>query len=121
MYLVCGISGSKAADMAAIPPSLVLIAIRSSAGVSIAGLFTGLFTGGLLPAVVGALALIVIVRLRSKRGDRLSERPSGRAIGRSFLVALPALALPPEWMVAGDVEAGRLERCVPALRAYPAG
>ncbi len=122
MYLVSGISGSKAADMAAIapslfpgmrqrgahpgelvaqlaasgamsetiPPSLVLITIGSSAGVSIAGLFTG----GMLPAAVGALALVVIVRLRSKRSDRLAERPSGKAIARSFLIALPALALP---------------------------
>ena len=122
MYLVSGISGSKAADMAAIapslfpgmrqrgahpgelvaqlaasgamsetiPPSLVLITIGSSAGVSIAGLFTG----GMLPAAVGALALLIIVRLRSKRSDRLAERPSGRVIARSFFVALPALALP---------------------------
>ena len=48
----------------------------------------------MLPAAVGALALVVIVRLRSKRGDRLAERPSGKVIARSFLVALPALALP---------------------------
>ncbi len=122
MYLVSGISGSKAADMAAIapslfpgmrqrgahpgelvaqlaasgamsetiPPSLVLITIGSSAGVSIAGLFTG----GMLPAAVGALALVAIVRLRSTSADRMAERPSWRVIGRSFLLALPALALP---------------------------
>ena len=98
MYLVSGISGSKAADMAAIAPSLfpgMRTAGRASrasswrnwprpgcherddptlagadhhrldsAGVSIAGLFTG----GMLPAAVGALALVIIVRLRSKRG-----------------------------------------------------
>jgi TRAP-type C4-dicarboxylate transport system permease small subunit len=121
MYLVSGISGSKAADMAAIapslfpgmkqrgaqpgelvaqlaasgamsetiPPSLVLITIGSSAGVSIAGLFTG----GLLPAVVGALALVIIVRMRSGR-DRPAPRASAAVIGRSFLLALPALVLP---------------------------
>ena len=121
MYLVSGISGSKAADMAAIapslfpgmkrrgaapgelvaqlaasgamsetiPPSLVLITIGSSAGVSIAGLFTG----GLLPAAVGALALVVIVRLHAGR-DRPGVRASGGAMLRSFVVALPALALP---------------------------
>lgn len=121
MYLVSGISGSKAADMAAIapslfpgmkrrgahpgelvaqlaasgamsetiPPSLVLITIGSSAGVSIAGLFTG----GLLPAAVGALALVIIVRLRSKE-DRPAERASGATMLRSFILALPALALP---------------------------
>ena len=121
MYLVSGISGSKAADMAAIapslfpgmkrrgaapgelvaqlaasgamsetiPPSLVLITIGSSAGVSIAGLFTG----GLLPAAVGALALVVIVRLRAGH-DRPGVRASGGAMLRSIVVALPALALP---------------------------
>jgi tripartite ATP-independent transporter DctM subunit len=123
MYLVSGISGSKAADMAAIapvlfpemrrrgtdpnelvallaasgamsetiPPSLVLITIGSVTGVSIGGLFTG----GLLPALVAALALMVMCRLRSG-GDRIAgvRRASLRVIVRSFLVALPALALP---------------------------
>ncbi len=123
MYLVSGISGSKAADMAAvapvlfpemkqrgakggelvallaasgamsetIPPSLVLITIGSVCGVSIAGLFTG----GLLPALVAALALVVVCWFRS-RGEDLSgvRRATAREIGRSFLIALPALALP---------------------------
>ena len=123
MYLVSGISGSKAADMAAvapvlfpemrrrgsspgelvallaasgamsetIPPSLVLITIGSVTGVSIAGLFTG----GLLPALVAALALVVVCRLRS-RGENLAgvRRASLRVVGTTFVVALPALALP---------------------------
>ena len=123
MYLVSGISGSKAADMAAvapvlfpemrrrgadsgelvallaasgamsetIPPSLVLITIGSVTGVSIAGLFTG----GLLPALVAALALVVVCRLRS-RGENLADvrRAPLRQVGRTFVVALPALALP---------------------------
>jgi tripartite ATP-independent transporter DctM subunit len=123
MYLVSGISGSKAADMAAvapalfpemkrrgadegrliallassgamsetIPPSLVLITIGSVTGVSIAALFTG----GLLPALVGAAALAVVVFFHN-RSENLSgvARASGRQIARSFLIALPALALP---------------------------
>jgi tripartite ATP-independent transporter DctM subunit len=123
MYLVSGISGSKAADMAAgapvlfpemkargakpgelvallsasgamsetIPPSLVLITIGSVASVSIAGLFTG----GLLPALVAALALVVVCHFRS-RGDNLAgvERASFGTILRSFVIALPAIALP---------------------------
>src|SRR5712664_207811 len=99
MYLVSGISGAKAADMAAvvpvlfpemkkrgahpgelvallsasgamsetIPPSLVLITIGSVTGVSIAALFTG----GLLPALVAALALVVVAHFRS-RGESLA-------------------------------------------------
>lgn len=123
MYLVSGISGSKAADMAAIapvlfpemkargakpgdlvallsatgaqtetiPPSLVLITVGSVTGVSIAALFTG----GLLPALVVGALLCVVVWLRY-RGEDLShvQKVSWGEAGRSFLVALPAIALP---------------------------
>jgi tripartite ATP-independent transporter DctM subunit len=123
MVLVSGISGSKAADMAAIapvlfpemkrrggdegemvsllaaagamsetiPPSLVLITIGSVTGVSIAALFTG----GLLPALVLALALGIIARRRSGREDLIGRaRAPWRQIWNAFIVALPALALP---------------------------
>jgi len=123
MYLVSGISGSKAADMAAIapvlfpemkkrgekggnlaalmsasgamsetiPPSLVLITIGSVTGVSIAALFTG----GLLPALVLALALCVVVWW-SSRGADLSEvnRAGAGQIGIAAVAALPGIALP---------------------------
>ena len=123
MYLVSGISGSKAADMAAvapvlfpemtrrgakpgdlvallaatgaqtetIPPSLVLITIGSVTGVSIAALFTG----GLLPAIVLAIGLCAVVWWRY-RGEDLShvQRATRREIGRAFLIAIPAIALP---------------------------
>ncbi|WP_229743807.1 TRAP transporter large permease [Aliidongia dinghuensis] len=123
MYLVSGISGSKAADMAAvapvlfpemkqrgakpgelvallsasgamaetIPPSLVLITIGSVTGVSIAALFTG----GLLPAAVGALALAVVARLRGRNDDvsGITRAPLSE-VGKRFVVALPALILP---------------------------
>jgi tripartite ATP-independent transporter DctM subunit len=123
MYLVSGISGSKAADMAAvapvlfpemkargaksgdlvallsatgaqtetIPPSLVLITIGSVTGVSIAALFTG----GLLPAIVLACLLCFVIRWRYRREDLGQiDRAAKREIARSFVVALPALALP---------------------------
>jgi tripartite ATP-independent transporter DctM subunit len=123
MYLVSGISGSKAADMAAvapvlfpemkrrgarpgelvallassgamsetIPPSLVLITIGSVTGVSIAALFTG----GLLPALVLALALVVVAHFRSK-GEDLSgvTRAPLSLVAKTLVIALPALALP---------------------------
>jgi tripartite ATP-independent transporter DctM subunit len=123
MYLVSGISGAKAADMAAvapvlfpemkargakpgdlvallaatgaqtetIPPSLVLITIGSVTGVSIAALFTG----GLLPGLVLAATLSGLVWWRY-RGEDLShvERATGKHILRTFVIALPALALP---------------------------
>ncbi len=45
---------------------------------------------------------------------------SGEVLHRAALDGL-GLALLPEWMVAGDIEAGRLQPCLPDLRAYPAG
>jgi tripartite ATP-independent transporter DctM subunit len=123
MYLVSGISGAKAADMAAvapvlfpemkargakpgdlvallaatgaqtetIPPSLVLITIGSVTGVSIAALFTG----GLLPGVVLAILLCFVVRRRYRRENLAAvKRAAARDIGRTFVIALPALALP---------------------------
>ncbi len=123
MYLVSGISGSKAADMAAvapvlfpemikrgakegdlvallaatgaqtetIPPSIVLITIGSVTGVSIAALFTG----GLLPGLVLAITLMAVVWVRYRHEDLSGvTRASGRQVGRAFLIAVPALALP---------------------------
>ncbi|HEY7842361.1 MAG TPA: TRAP transporter large permease subunit [Bradyrhizobium sp.] len=123
MYLVSGISGSKAADMAAvapvlfpemkqrgakpgdlvallaatgaqtetIPPSLVLITIGSVTGVSI----SALFTGGLLPGAVLAITLSALVWWRYRKEDLSHvQRASASQIGRTFIVALPALALP---------------------------
>ncbi len=123
MYLVSGISGSKAADMAAvapvlfpemqkrgakpgdlvallsatgaqtetIPPSLVLITIGSVTGVSI----SALFTGGLLPGVVLAILLCAVVWWRYRDEDLSHvKRATARDIGRSFLIAIPAVALP---------------------------
>ena len=123
MYLVSGISGAKAADMAAvapvlfpemerrgtprpelvallassaamaetIPPSLVLIIIGSTTGVSIAALFAA----GLVPAALAALFLLVVVWFRS-RGDRteLARRPAVRDILWAFFVAIPGFVLP---------------------------
>ena len=123
MYLVSGISGSKVADMAAVapvlfpemkkrgaregdlvallsstgaqtetvPPSIVLITIGSVTGVSIASLFTG----GLVPALVLGSMLCLLVFWRARLDD-LSHvrRATPEEIGRAFLIALPAVALP---------------------------
>jgi tripartite ATP-independent transporter DctM subunit len=74
-----------------IPPSLVLIAIGSVTGVSIAALFTG----GLLPGVVLAIGLAILARQRTGAEDlRGVKRASARTVGWTLLIALPALALP---------------------------
>ncbi len=74
-----------------IPPSLVLIAIGSVTGVSIAALFTG----GLLPGIVLALGLAVLARQRAGAEDmRGVRRAPARTVLRTFVIALPALVLP---------------------------
>jgi tripartite ATP-independent transporter DctM subunit len=123
MYLVSGISGSKAADMAAIAPALFpemkargsksgeLVALLSATGAqtetippslvlitvgSVTGVsIAALFTGGLLPGlVVGAILCVVV--WRRNRGEDLSQvtKASPREICRALVIALPAIALP---------------------------
>ncbi|GGK10265.1 ABC transporter permease [Pseudomonas matsuisoli] len=123
MFLVSGISGSKVADMAAvapalfpemkkrgskpeelaallsstgamtetIPPSLVLITIGAVCSVSI----TALFIGGLVPAVVATIAIALVCWWRSRKEEMPKvERAPLSVIGKTFVIALPALALP---------------------------
>jgi tripartite ATP-independent transporter DctM subunit len=123
MYLVSGISGSKAADMAAVAPVLFpemkqrgakpgdLVALLAATGAqtetippslvlitigSVTGVsIAALFTGGLLPGIVLGAALCALVWWRY-RGEDLSHvtRASAREIGWAFLIAIPAVALP---------------------------
>src|SRR6201999_1235315 len=97
MYLVSGISGSKAADMAAVAPALFpemmkrgaepgdLVALLSATGAqtetvppslvlitigSVTGVSIGaLFTGGLLPSLVLAVGLCIVIRRRYRNQD----------------------------------------------------
>jgi tripartite ATP-independent transporter DctM subunit len=123
MYLVSGISGSKAADMAAVAPVLFpemkrrgfhegeLVSLLSASGAmsetippslvlitigSVTGVsIAALFTGGLLPALVLAAGLALVARWRGRNEDLSGVvRPSWPVIGRAFIIALPALVLP---------------------------
>ncbi len=121
MYLVSGISGSKAADMAAVAPVLFpemkargaeegeLVALLSASGAmtetippslvlitigSVTGVsIAALFTGGLLPGLVLAIVLAVVARYRAGH-VRADERTHWREVGRLAVIALPALLLP---------------------------
>ncbi len=121
MYLVSGISGSKAADMAAIAPVLFpemrarganegeLVAILAASGAmtetippslvlitigSVTGVsIAALFTGGLLPGFVLALLLAVVARFRAGNESMGVKVPRAEIL-RRFLYALPALLLP---------------------------
>src|SRR6201982_1933447 len=121
MYLVSGISGSKAADMAAIAPVLFpemkqrgakpgdLVALMSSTGAqtetippsivlitvgSVTGVsISALFTGGLLPGLVLGVTLCFLVWWRYRSGDLgAGRRPTRQVILRSLGVGLRALA-----------------------------
>lgn len=123
LFIVSGISGSKVSDMATVapalfpemkrrghsppemigllatgtamadtvPPSIVLIVLGATAGVSIAGLFTAGFT----VAMVLLAALAVLARWNGRHEDMAGVRRAAAAlIGRTALVAAPALVLP---------------------------
>lgn len=123
MYLVSGISGSKAADMAAVAPVLFpemkargakegdLVALLAATGAqtetippslvlitvgSVTGVsIAALFTGGLLPGVVLGATLCALVWWRY-RGEDLSHvrRAGAGEILRTLVIAAPAIALP---------------------------
>ncbi|MFJ3058946.1 TRAP transporter large permease subunit [Herbaspirillum sp. NPDC087042] len=86
-----GLLSASGAMSETIPPSLVLIAIGSVTGVSIASLFTG----GLFPAIVGMLCMCVVVFWQTRNENMEGvERASSRVVWKCFFVALPAIALP---------------------------
>ena len=123
MYLVSGISGSKAADMAAIAPALFpemkkrgakegeLVALLAATGAqtetvppslvlitigSVTGVsIAALFTGGLLPAVVLGATLCAVVWWRNRNEDLSHvKRVPVKQVFRLCITAVPALALP---------------------------
>jgi len=119
MYIVSGISGSKAADVAAvglvmrdmleeeqydldqsaallaasaamgecIPPSLAMLVLGSVTSLSVAALFAG----GLIPAAVIALCLMVLIWATSPRRDRpvRSTRMDRLALGALIPFTMP--------------------------------
>lgn len=124
MFLVSGISGSKAADMAAVAPALLpemkkrgasagdLVALLAATGAqtetippsfalivlgSVTGVSIGaLFTGGVLPALVAGLVLAGVCAFKERRTQHESgqTRASAKTILTSLIHALPALVLP---------------------------
>lgn len=123
LFIVSGISGSKVSDMATVapalfpemkrrgnkppemiallatgaamadtvPPSIVLIVLGAVAGVSIASLFTS----GIVVAIVLLAMLAGLARWKA-RNEAVAgiKRPSPGLIGRTLLIAAPALVLP---------------------------
>ena len=123
MYLVSGISGSKAADMAALAPVLFpemrkrgvdegeMVALLAATGAqtetippsivlitigSVTGIsIAALFAGGLVPALVLAVLLCFVVWWRNRKADLSGvKRASWDEVGKALVVAVPALALP---------------------------
>lgn len=123
LYVVSGISGSKAADMAAVAPVLVpdmkrrgadegrLVALLAATGAqtetvppsivliaigSVANVsIASLFTGGLLPAAFLGLGLCSVVWWQSRRDETATSRRAPlTTILRALMVSIPALVLP---------------------------
>jgi tripartite ATP-independent transporter DctM subunit len=123
MYLFSGLSGSKAADIAAVSSALkgiiadddaskarytgVLNAsavmgttVPPSTNLIIIGSITGvsilgLFLAGVLPALVLALCMMVIIYVRARfSGAETVKRASLATLTRSFGAAIPALTVP---------------------------
>jgi tripartite ATP-independent transporter DctM subunit len=122
MFLVSGISGSKAADMAAVapvlfpemkrrgskPPELIALlcgtaamseTIPPSLVLITLGSVTGvsiqaLFTGGIMPALLCTAFITGTIYVRSRGEVSTGERAPLTTIVRAFMYALPALALP---------------------------
>ncbi len=122
VLLVSGISGSKAADLAAVAPVLFpemrrrgaedgeLVSLLAATGamsetippslvlITIGSITTvsiaALFRGGLLPGVVLAIVLGVVARWRAKPEAGNTPRASIGTILRTLVVALPGLILP---------------------------
>ena len=123
VYLVSGISGAKAADMAAVAPALFpemkkrgnresdLVSLLSASAVmsetippsivlitvgSVTGVsIAALFTAGLLPAFVGMLALCFVVYIQT-RGEDMSQakKVDSKLKLKLFFAAIPGLGLP---------------------------
>jgi tripartite ATP-independent transporter DctM subunit len=82
-------TGAAMADT--VPPSIVLIVLGSVAGVSIAGLFTS----GIVVALVLLAALAVLARWKSRDESMVNVRRAPvSVVGRTLLLAAPALVLP---------------------------
>jgi tripartite ATP-independent transporter DctM subunit len=122
MYIVSGLSGSKPADVAAVgtvmrdqlrarhgapegaavlaacaimgetvPPSIAMLIVGSITSVSVAGMFIG----GLIPAAVMAICLMILIYIRARRsGAEPSPRAPLRVIARAGLGAILPLLMP---------------------------
>jgi tripartite ATP-independent transporter DctM subunit len=123
MYLVSGLSGSKTADVAAVgsvmrdmlrkegydvgegtavlaasaamgetvPPSIAMLVLGSITTLSMAALFIG----GVIPAAVVAVCLMMLIWLRSRRvGAHVSRRAPLRAVIESAVGAVLPLLMP---------------------------
>jgi tripartite ATP-independent transporter DctM subunit len=123
MYLVSGLSGSKAADVAAVgsvmrdmldrqnysrgegaavlaasaamgetvPPSIAMLILGSITSLSIAALFSG----GLIPAAVIGICLMILIYFRARWAKTpTTPRASVQTMAQSGLAAIPALVMP---------------------------
>lgn len=123
IYLVSGLSGSKAADVAAVGPVMRNMLVRQrisleegaavlaasaamgetippSLGLLVLGSITtlsmgALFTAGIIPAAVIAVCLMVLIAFRAHRTKMPSTpRATGKQLGQSAVAAILPLLMP---------------------------
>lgn len=123
IYLVSGLSGSKAADVAAVGPVMRNMLVRQgipleegaavlaasaamgetippSLGLLVLGSITtlsmgALFTAGIIPAAVIAVCLMILIAVRAQRTQMPSSpRATGKELGHSALAAILPLLMP---------------------------
>jgi tripartite ATP-independent transporter DctM subunit len=121
MYLVSGLSGSDAADVAAVgtvmrnmperdeyskeegaavlaasavmgstvPPSIAMLLLGSITQITIAGLFIG----GLIPAIVMAICLMILIYVKARRADipKVPRAPAREMVAAGLGAILPML------------------------------
>jgi C4-dicarboxylate transporter DctM subunit len=86
-----------------IPPSIMMIVLATSTNISIGRAFLG----GIVPGLLMAVAILVSGYIYARRGGsayRETQSFSLRTLGRTFVVAIPALAVP--GIVVGGIIAG---------------
>lgn len=85
-----------------IPPSIPFVSYAVLTGTSVAELFLGGITSGIL---IGVCLIIAAILVSKKRGYKLGEKANWGERGKAFVEAIPALIMP--LIILGGIYSGR--------------
>lgn len=87
-----------------IPPSIIMVVYATITGASIGDMFTsGMFIGVMIMVM---LMVMVLFLANKEKWPKAEKRPTMKEIGKSFLVAIPAIMLPV--IILGGIYSGLL-------------